>query len=87
MSVFNTPKKIAVKIVDAVSPSYGQYMRNVAHQPENNDALNRRVDQVEGELRDLRAVVETLNRDLDESRRLNLRAAELFDIAFTQLAK
>lgn len=87
MSIFNTPKKIAVKIVDVVSPSCGQNMRKMAKRPEENAALNRRLDQVEDEVRDLRNVVETLNRDLDESRRLNLRAAELFDIAFTQLAK
>ncbi|NYG18322.1 hypothetical protein BJ956_002841 [Arthrobacter psychrochitiniphilus] len=32
-------------------------------------------------------MVETLNQDLDESRRLDLRAAELMDVAFSELYK
>lgn len=46
-----------------------------------------RLDQLENEVRGLRTHVENLNRDLDESRRLNLRAAELMDLTFTHLAK
>lgn len=46
-----------------------------------------RLDQLENEVRDLRTHMKTLNRDLDESRRLNLRAAELMDLTFAHLAK
>lgn len=87
MSSSNVPKKIATKIVDTVSPSTAKLLRSAASQPGENEALHRRLDEIAGELRELKSVVETLNRDLDESRRLNLRAAELFDIAFSQLAK
>lgn len=37
------------------------------------------------ESRELRAELSRLDADLDESRRLNLRAAELLDIVYTQL--
>ena len=87
MSILTVPKQIALKIVGAVSPACADNIRSLAHQPEENEALRRRLEHVEGELRDLRGTVETLKRDLDESRRLNLRASELMDIAFSELAK
>lgn len=87
MSIFDGPKHLALKIVDKVSPSCGETLRRVAHLPRTNEALIQRLDKVEGELHELRGVLGTLNRDLDESRRLNLRAAELMDVAFSQLLR
>jgi uncharacterized tellurite resistance protein B-like protein len=48
-------------------------------------ALAEAVERLENELGDLRDEVARLDRDLDESRRLNLRAAELLDIVFEHL--
>lgn len=87
MSILSVPKAVAAKVVDTLSPACGQNLRRIVHQPRETDGIRHSLEQLEGQVRDLRAQVETLNRDLDESRRLNLRAAELMDIAFTQLAK
>lgn len=87
MSIFSVPKAFATKIVDTLSPACGQNLRRIVQQPQETDGIRHSLEQLEGQVHDLRAQVETLNRDLDESRRLNLRAAELMDIAFTQLAK
>lgn len=87
MSIFNVPKQIATKIIDTLSPSWGQKLRQVAQQPQENDDIHRRLAQLEAEVVGLRDRMETLNGDLDESRRLNLRASEIMDITFTQLAK
>jgi cell division protein FtsB len=43
--------------------------------------------QLRRELAELRAEVARLDADLDESRRLNLRAAELLDIVYETLGK
>lgn len=76
-----------MKLDGTVCPACANTIRLMAHQLEENDALRRRLEQFEGGLRDLRGIVETLNCDLDESRRLNLRAAEPMDVAFSELAK
>lgn len=87
MSIFEIPKQIVVKAANKVSPGCVDRMRSISRAPEESDKLTQRVNQLEHELASLRGVVETLNRDLDESRRLNLRAAEIMDVAFAQLAK
>ncbi|MEV8143915.1 hypothetical protein [Specibacter sp. NPDC078709] len=87
MSVFNVPKQIVMKFVGTISPDFADDIRTLAHQPQENEALRQRLDKLEGDVRELRGTVDTLNRDLDDSRRLNLRAAELMDIAFNELAK
>jgi cell division protein FtsB len=43
--------------------------------------------QLRAELAELRAEVARLDADLDESRRLNLRAAELLDIVYETVGK
>ena len=45
------------------------------------------VAQLRAELAELRAELARLDADLDESRRLNLRAAELLDIVYETLGK
>ena len=45
------------------------------------------IPDLQRELSDLRAEVVRLDGDLDESRRLNLRAAELLDIVYEELGK
>ncbi len=45
------------------------------------------VPDLQREVQDLRAEVVRLDADLDESRRLNLRAAELLDIVYEELGK
>ena len=87
MSILRVPKAIASKILNSVSPACGQNLRRMSQQPQETERLRHGLEQLEGQVRDLRAMVESLNVDLDESRRLNLRAAELMDVAFTQLAK
>lgn len=44
-----------------------------------------RVSELERRVGELETVVERLDRDLDESRRLNLRAAELLDIVQSEI--
>jgi molecular chaperone GrpE (heat shock protein) len=44
------------------------------------------VRRLEKELRELRAEVARLDADLDESRRLNLRAAELLDMVYEHVS-
>jgi cell division protein FtsB len=43
--------------------------------------------QLRAEVADLRAEIARLDADLDESRRLNLRAAELLDIVYETLGR
>lgn len=50
------------------------------------DGLQVRVEEAERDLRRLSDTVRRLDSDLDESRRLNLRAAELLDIVLTDLS-
>lgn len=87
MSIFEIPKQLVVKTAEKVSPGCVDKIRSMSHQPEVADKLAHRVCQLELEVAQLRGIVETLNRDLDESRRLNLRAAELMDVAFSELTK
>lgn len=47
--------------------------------------LTEKLSAAVAESRELRAELFRLDADLDESRRLNLRAAELLDIVYTQL--
>jgi hypothetical protein len=51
------------------------------------NTLEDKVDQLAGEIDRLRSEVTRLDADLDESRRLNLRAAELLDMVFELLGK
>ena len=53
------------------------------HTPDSD--LAQTVARLQRELGDLRTEVARLDSDLNESRRLNLRAAELLDIVFEQL--
>jgi hypothetical protein len=53
---------------------------------ELRDEVNRRLAAAASDIAELRREVARLDRDLDESRRLNLRAAELLDIVYQQLA-
>ncbi|MGO4384598.1 hypothetical protein [Specibacter sp. RAF43] len=87
MSAFEILKVALLKIVGRISPSAAHHLKAFSRQPEETEALRHRVERLERELGDLRGLVETLNRDLDESRRLNLRAAEVMDVAFGQLTK
>jgi molecular chaperone GrpE (heat shock protein) len=58
---------------------------------QSENALSREgqseVAQLRAELAELRAEVARLDADLDESRRLNLRAAELLDIVYETLGQ
>lgn len=57
------------------------------HLPTAHETLVQRLDKVEGELHEPREAMEKLNCHLDGSRQLDLRSAELLDLAFSQLAK
>ena len=50
------------------------------------EEVNLRLAIAATDIAELRAEVARLDRDLDESRRLNLRAAELLDLVFEHLA-
>ncbi|MBT2566300.1 hypothetical protein J7I84_07285 [Arthrobacter sp. ISL-85] len=49
--------------------------------------INLRLSVAASEIAQLRAEIGRLDRDLDESRRLNLRAAELLDLVHEHLSK
>ncbi|WP_125609600.1 hypothetical protein [Specibacter cremeus] len=87
MSNHSAPKRFIVKAVDRVSPGTAAALRAGATLPEEVAELRGRLEAAERGLAELRATVDVLNRDLDESRRLNLRAAELMDVAFTELVR
>lgn len=48
-------------------------------------AVNDRMDELQSQLQALAARLDVLDKDLDESRRLNLRAAELLDVVYDVL--
>ncbi|WP_258803181.1 DUF6752 domain-containing protein [Pseudarthrobacter sp. NS4] len=50
------------------------------------EEINLRLAVAATDIAELRAEVARLDRDLDESRRLNLRAAELLDLVYEHLA-
>lgn len=50
------------------------------------EEINLRLAIAAADIAELRAEVARLDRDLDESRRLNLRAAELLDLVYEHLA-
>jgi hypothetical protein len=50
------------------------------------EELNLRLAVAATDIAELRAEISRLDRDLDESRRLNLRAAELLDLVYEQLS-
>ncbi|MFF1252934.1 hypothetical protein ACFVYC_10635 [Pseudarthrobacter sp. NPDC058329] len=58
------------------------------HEPLSDplEEVNLRLAVAAADIAELRAEVLRLDRDLDESRRLNLRAAELLDLVHVQLA-
>lgn len=80
------PKQVFQTVVEAVGPHCGKNREGNQEPSAEITELHQRLNRIEGELRELRNLTDTLNHDLDESRRLNLRAAELMDVAFTQLA-
>ncbi|MCU1570566.1 MAG: hypothetical protein JWR33_1307 [Naasia sp.] len=51
------------------------------------ESLSSRVQELEASLEALRSEIHRLDADLDESRRLNRRAAELLDIVYQELDK
>ena len=54
--------------------------------PDPLEEINLRLAIAATDIAELRAEVARLDRDLDESRRLNLRAAELLDLVYEHLA-
>lgn len=52
---------------------------------EHGSDLEATVDELRRQVAELRADIDRLDADLDESRRLNLRAAELLDIVYERL--
>ncbi len=52
----------------------------------SDQGLTERLDRLQAEVDRLRSEVARLDADLDESRRLNLRAAELLDVVYERLA-
>jgi hypothetical protein len=58
------------------------------HEPLSDplEEMNLRLAVAAADIAELRAEILRLDRDLDESRRLNLRAAELLDLVYVQLA-
>ena len=58
------------------------------HEPLSDplEELNLRLAIAASDIAELRSEVARLDRDLDESRRLNLRAAELLDLVYEHLA-
>jgi hypothetical protein len=58
------------------------------HEPLSDplEEVNLRLAIAATDIAELRAEVNRLDRDLDESRRLNLRAAELLDLVYEHLA-
>jgi hypothetical protein len=57
------------------------------HEPMNGlEEVNLRLAVAATDLAELRAELQRLDRDLDESRRLNRRAAELLDLVYEHLA-
>jgi hypothetical protein len=58
------------------------------HEPLSDplEEMNLRLAVAAADIAELRAEVLRLDRDLDESRRLNLRAAELLDLVYVHLA-
>lgn len=51
------------------------------------EELNLRLAMAASDIAELRAEIARLDQDLDESRRLNLRAAELLDLVYEHLAE
>lgn len=86
MTMMFKPKKSIIRIIRKVSPEGAHLIESLRTlDPEIRDLRNR-LEGFEKEITLLREKVENLDRDLDESRRLNLRAAELMDIAFMKLS-
>ena len=59
--------------------------RDVGMRFEGTDDLAEQLGALRTEVEQLRAEVVRLDADLDESRRLNLRAAELLDVVYEEL--
>ncbi|WP_104089436.1 methyltransferase domain-containing protein [Arthrobacter sp. GMC3] len=81
MSVLDFPQRVTRKVARTL-----REMRGKGTEAHDAGSSGRRIARLEHDLQELQRKVLTLNRDLDESRRLNLRAAELMDVAFKQLS-
>jgi uncharacterized tellurite resistance protein B-like protein len=87
MSTPGAPKHALMNVIRKVTPAGADALAAIPAQQRELHELRERLERAERDIRELRDTVATLNRDLDESRRLNLRAAELMDVAFTQLSR
>jgi hypothetical protein len=86
MDVLEALKKMIGSGSDRVQISVRRVRRartNIATAP----ALEARLVSAETQIREQGAQLARLEADLDESRRLNLRAAELMDITFNELSR
>ncbi len=69
------------------SPFPGGVPGDLPPSPSAADAMRDEITALRAAVTELRAEVARLDADLDESRRLNLRAAELLDIVYETLGK
>ncbi len=76
----------AIAALNKVSPNIVDRVRSFGRDELRIPALESRLVQAETALEAIRTELARLDADLDESRRLNLRAAELLDIVFSELA-
>ena len=79
MNPVNTVRRVVVRMIEALAPGYVKHHRDVPQLQANIAALSARCDALEQSLA-------RLDFDLDESRRLNLRAAEVLDIALEHIS-
>ncbi len=78
--------RAAASGLERLSPRTAAALRTLRTQPAHTRELENRIQLAEQSMERLRLDITRLDSDLDESRRLNLRAAELLDIAFTHLS-
>ena len=76
----------AISTLNKVRPNMSSRVRGFGRKVLGIPALESRLVEAESALEAVRTELTRLDADLDESRRLNLRAAELLDIVFSELA-
>ncbi len=86
MSLTTALVRAASSGLEKVSPRAVAALRALRAQPAHIRDLENRMQLAEQSMERLRRDISRLDSDLDESRRLNLRAAELLDITFTHLS-